>query len=876
MAQDLINAKLKPGITEGVSLYKNQSAEIDISSYLDLKRITGEEITYPFIGNPNPQDGGVLAGKTVSKISLGAYHAIVLNTDGSLAGFGDNSYGQVSNLSSTSNLNPVEVNTIGALSLENITTIKCDKTGICSHALSSDGDFFGWGRLSEKYSSSPVLRNAGVLDFATAGNNSTSLYTVIRKEGGLFYNRWVGMDQDEFLPLNEEQKAVLSGKTITQLEGYAKYVYALCSDGTIFRGDFLSDYSDYTWQSVTMSGALIGKTVTRLVGCIDRMFAFCSDGTVAGLGTNTYGKLGNGNAIGQPSWVAVSLTGALLGKTITDVAAGYDHTLFLCSDSTIAATGRNPNGQLGNGTTLNSTTAVKVFDGGYLNGKTPIAIAAGAYHSAAVTSDGNIFTWGSDNYGQLGNGQPLANSSIPVPVLKDSFTKYSNHVRFTSSNLPDGLSFDGNLVRTAKIIGTPTTSGTTNVLIKVDLSDFTLYNPIPESGNIYETEGTTYLTVPFVVAEPPTTLPPLFSSIISNEDVSTFKDEDFSLNLFANRNLSWSQWRVSGLPPGLLFNNYNNISGTLTTNGEFVITITLDYRADYNSPILRETKTITITVGQGLPVVNLNGLNILYNGSVNVLSTTPQQGKAFSLQINASNNPESFAATGLPPGLTISNSGLVSGTPTTPGTYLAGFSATNDVGTSQQVTLRMDVTEITVPTFLNNGGVDIFFDLQSRTLSLTPPKPEATVAAGSQVVNKLEASKLIVKTGETLWLNLRFTKGTTPLDPEATGLRFGVAGKVGGPLLMEGSDFTKFGNGAAAYYRMRVSSVENEFGAIIDDYYDDDTVEQISDAKEKEAGASGEIEGLCEVVLTTGSGATIADLKSDTLGVTVKRSLFSA
>ena len=875
MAQDLINAKLKPGITEGVSLYKNQSAEIDISSYLDLKRITGEEITYPFIGNPNPQDGGVLAGKSVSKISSGNNHTIVLNTDGSLAGFGDNSNGQLGNnsISTAGGISPVEVNTSGALSLENITRIKCGYDAYAtSYALSADGDFFGWGRLSDSSHALPVYLTTGVLDFAVAGTDYWSHYRVVRKSDGLYYNGRASSGITAYSLFPSNQVAALSGKTITQLEGSATAVYALCSDGTIFRINSPVD----NFSSVTLNGALTGKTVSRLVGGIDRIFAICTDGTIAGLGANTYGKLGNGNAIGQTTWAAVSMTGALAGKTITDVAAGYEHTLFLCSDSTIAATGRNSNGQLGNGTTLNSTTAVKVFAGGHLNGKTPIAVEAGGYHSSAVTSDGNIFTWGSDNYGQLGNGHPLATSSIPVPVLKDSFTKYPNHVRFTSSNLPDGLSFDGNLVRTAKIIGTPTTSGTTNVLIKVDLSDFTLYNPIPESGNIYEIEGTTYLTVPFVVAEPPTTLPPLFSNIISNEDVSTFKDEDFSLNLYANRNLSWSQWRVSGLPPGLLFNNYNNISGTLTTNGEFVITITLDYRADYNSPILRETKTITITVGQGLPVVNLNGLNILYNGSVNVLSTTPQQGKAFSLQINASNNPESFAATGLPPGLTISNSGLVSGTPTTPGTYLAGLSATNDVGTSQQVTLRMDVTEITVPTFLNNGGVDIFFDLQSRTLSLTPPKPEATVAAGSQVVNQLEASKLIVKTGETLWLNLRFTKGTTPLDPEATGLRFGVAGKVGGPLLMEGSDFTKFGNGAGAYYRMRVSSVENEFGAIIDDYYDDDAVEQISDAKEKEAGASGEIGGLCEVVLTTGSGATIADLKSDTLGVTLKRSLFSA
>lgn len=865
MAQDLITATLKLGITEGISLYKNQSAELNLASYVDLKRITGEAIDYPYTGNPSSQNGGTLAGKTVTQAALGGNHSLVLNSDGSLASWGHNSYGQLGSGNTTTTYGPIDVLSSGSLNLENVTKIKTDFYN-GSYALSVDGDLLSWGNDAPGNATAPRVSATGVLDFALSWDGNV---LVIRKSEGLIYKNQSSSE----LSYTTAKLDALSGKTITQLEGVSDYAWALCSDGTLFR---IYQGFNGDWTYMPLSGALSGKTVTRLVGGIDRIFAFCSDGTVAGLGSNTYGKLGNGNAIGQTTWAAVSLTGALSGKTITDVAPGYYHTLFLCSDGTIAATGLNANGQLGNSTTLNSTTAVKVFASGHLNGKTPIAIAAGGYHSAAVTSDGNIFTWGSDSHGQLGNGQPISASSIPVPVLKDSFTKYSNHVRFTSSNLPDGLSFDGNLVETAKIIGAPTTNGATNALIKVDLSDFSLYNPIPESGNIYETEGTTYLTVPFVVEDPPTTLPPSFSTIIANEDVSAFNNQDFSLVLLASRSLNWSQWSVSGLPPDLSFNNYNTISGTPTTIGEFDVTITLNYRIDWNSPVLKETKTITITVGIGVPVVNISGLNSTYNGSVYVLSTISQQGKAFSLQINASNSPESFAATGLPPGLTISNSGLVSGTPTTPGTYLVGFTATNDIGTSQPVSLRLDVTEITVPAFLNNGGVDMFFDLQSRSLSLTPPKPEATVAAGSQVINKLEASKLIVKTGETLWLNLRFTKGTTPLDPEATGLRFGVAGKVGGPLLMEGREFTKFGVGSGAYYRMRVTSIENEFSAIIDDYYDDDAVEQISDAKEKEASASGEIDGLCEVVLTTGSGATITDLKSDTLGVTLKRSLFSA
>ena len=451
------------------------------------------------------------------------------------------------------------------------------------------------------------------------------------------------------------------------------------------------------------------------------------------------------------------------------------------------------------------------------------------------------------------------------------------------SGLPDGYSltgstghFTGGTIspdgdRTTLETSESAVPGTYNLTVKVYYR--TVFN---YSGtNQYKTIASAFFTLKIVVLDDPiVVIPPNVQSVIKNEDISISNNQNVTIGLIAQGNLTVAQWRVTGLPPGLSV-NYSNIVGTATVIGDFDVTLTLDYREGYQGPIFTETKIITITVDQGVPVVNLNGLGGNWNGETYVVSTSGKQGKAFNLQIAASNNPDTYAATGLPLGLTIGNSGLISGTPTTPGSYAVLLYATNATGTSLPATLRLDITEATVPTFLDNGGVDIFFDLQTRALSLTPPKAEATIASGSTVVNRLAVETLMIKTGETLWLNLRFTKGTTALDPEATGLRFGVAGKLGGSLLMEGDTFTKVGEGSGAYYRMRVESIASEFGAIIDDYYDDDAVEQISEAKENQSGASGEIEGLCEIVLTTGSGESIADIKSDTLGVTLKRSLFA-
>jgi alpha-tubulin suppressor-like RCC1 family protein len=878
MPSDLITAKLKTGITDGISIYKDQAAEIDLADFVDLKRITGQSLTYPYTGNPISQDGGVLAGKSVSKISSGENHTIVLNSDGSLAAFGRNLYGQLGN-SSTSNSNtPVEVITGGALSLENITRIKCgyDALYATSYALSADGDFFGWGFLSNANSTvaSPVYLTAGVLDFAVTGTDYWTHYRVVRKSDGLYYNRRVTSNITEYSLFQSNQVAALSGKTITQLEGSATAVYALCSDGTIFR---VASFND-NFSSVTLNGALTGKTVSRLVGGIDRIFAICTDGTIAGLGANTYGKLGNGNAIGQTTWAAVSMTGALAGKTITDVSVGMEHTLFLCSDGTVAAVGRNANGQLGNGTTLNSTTAVKVFAGGHLNGKTPIAVEAGGYHSSVITSDGNLFTWGSDSFGQLGNGSPLANSTMPVPVLKDSFTRYNNHIRFTSVSMPDGLSFDGNLVETANIIGAPTETGTQNALIKIELSDFTLYNPIPASGNLYQVEGTTYLTVPFIVNEAPTSLDPVFTSIIANSDITIGAFENRTIYLMARQNLNWVQWHVESPPPGMDFVEGNRIAGTPNLYGEYEVTIKLSYRTDWSSPLIDEQKTITITVEKGRSEIDLTGLDAPWNGQAYVLSTGMQVGTATNLQIRATNDPESFTATGLPAGLTINNSGLISGTPTAAGIYLLTLTATNNVGTGTSKTLRVNVAAASTaptppPVFLENGGVDVFMDLQTRELSLTPPKAEATIASGATVVNSTKDKPLLIKSGEILWLNLRFTKGTKSVDPEPTAMRFGVASKIGGPLLMEGDAFTKVGTGSSAYYKMRVVGVAAEFGALIDDYYDEDAVEQIDAEGKVEASNETDIKGLSELKVTTGTGESISDIRSDTMEVVIKKSL---
>jgi alpha-tubulin suppressor-like RCC1 family protein len=124
-------------------------------------------------------------------------------------------------------------------------------------------------------------------------------------------------------------------------------------------------------------------------------------------GDNSLGELGNGTTDDGATYAGVSgLTG------VTQVAAGYDHGLALLSDGTVRAWGYNAQGQLGNGTTSTDPVPLPVQVAG-LTGVTQIA--AGLGYSVALTSDGSVWAWGDNTYGELGNGS-TADSDMPVQV----------------------------------------------------------------------------------------------------------------------------------------------------------------------------------------------------------------------------------------------------------------------------------------------------------------------------------------------------------------------------------------------------------------------------------------------------------------------------
>lgn len=84
-------------------------------------------------------------------------------------------------------------------------------------------------------------------------------------------------------------------------------------------------------------------------------------------------------------------------ENVVSVSLGWSHSAAVTSDGSLYTWGNNSSGQLGNGTTKNYDYPVKIMDN-------VTSVSLGTYHSAAITTDGSLYMWGENFWGQLGTG----------------------------------------------------------------------------------------------------------------------------------------------------------------------------------------------------------------------------------------------------------------------------------------------------------------------------------------------------------------------------------------------------------------------------------------------------------------------------------------
>jgi alpha-tubulin suppressor-like RCC1 family protein len=132
--------------------------------------------------------------------------------------------------------------------------------------------------------------------------------------------------------------------------------------------------------------------------------AVALSGALSCWGANEHGQLGDGTLVDRPSPVTVVSLGG-----IVEAALGYEHGCALKTDGSVWCWGDNAYGQLGDGTRASRPTATAAVIGI----TTAAHLAAWLEHTCAVLKDGSVWCWGRNNVGQLGDG---TTTDRPTPV----------------------------------------------------------------------------------------------------------------------------------------------------------------------------------------------------------------------------------------------------------------------------------------------------------------------------------------------------------------------------------------------------------------------------------------------------------------------------
>jgi alpha-tubulin suppressor-like RCC1 family protein len=198
-----------------------------------------------------------------------------------------------------------------------------------------------------------------------------------------------------------------------QVSSGGNHTTAIKTDGTLWAwgsGDNgrlgNANTVDVSTPVTTFAGGVNWKFLSAGGGHIT---AIKTDGTLWAWGSGANGRLGNANTV-DVSTPVTTFTG---GTNWKQVSAGDASTSAIKIDGTLWVWGTGANGRLGNADTTDISTPVTTFSGG-TNWK---QVNSGNAHIAAIKTDGTLWTWGSGINGRLGNGVTTGNISTPVTTF---------------------------------------------------------------------------------------------------------------------------------------------------------------------------------------------------------------------------------------------------------------------------------------------------------------------------------------------------------------------------------------------------------------------------------------------------------------------------
>ena len=382
-------------------------------------------------------------------IAAGTTHSLVLRSDGTLWAFGRNAFGELGTTTNnvTGAANPIPSQVPGLTGIVDIAA--GDDHSV---ALRNDGTIwtFGnnlFGTLGTTVNVGTNTPNpkplqvpnvSGVISVVAGPHHNL----VLRSDGTV----WAfGLNQYGELGTATNNGSLAANPTPTQVPGLSHitavaagdgYSLALRNDGTVWA---FGRNSFGQLGSTTNNGNLNANPTPTQVSGLGSAIAIAAgqshslalrdDGTVWAFGSNTFGELGNStNTGGGTPNPTPAQVGAL--TQVKAIAAGGGFSLALRGDGTVWSFGVNSVGQLGSD--VNLTTGIANPTPAPIPGLTSVtAIAASSVHGMALRSDATVYTFGLNQYGQLGYAKNSGTTTPnPTPTLATTEALAASASRF--------------------------------------------------------------------------------------------------------------------------------------------------------------------------------------------------------------------------------------------------------------------------------------------------------------------------------------------------------------------------------------------------------------------------------------------------------------
>jgi alpha-tubulin suppressor-like RCC1 family protein len=321
------------------------------------------------------------AKKTFCKVDTGTYNVVTIDYKGQVWSWGYNAYGQLGNNATQSEISPV--------SILGVKKTFCEIAGAYTHSLGIDnrGLLWAWG-----------YNNAGQLGVYSVTSKRTPVSILGAK------------------------------KTFCQISSGDYFSIAIDNRGLVWGwgNDIYGQLGDYSITCKCTPLSIMGakKTFCQINSDYYSVMGIDNRGLVWSWGYNNYGQLGDNSITNRCT--PVSIMGAK--KTFCKIDVGYNQSSAIDYKGQVWSWGYNAYGQLGDNSVTSKRTPVSILGAK----KTFCSIVSGAGHSLGLDNRGQVWVWGLNNYGQLGDNV-TTNRSTPISIMGAKKTFCQIHAGYTHS-----------------------------------------------------------------------------------------------------------------------------------------------------------------------------------------------------------------------------------------------------------------------------------------------------------------------------------------------------------------------------------------------------------------------------------------------------------